>query len=128
MAMLKFNGTTITPDPSEMEVTLQDITTADSGRSDDGTAHVFVVRHNVRTIKLGWNNIEKAEALAIIQALQSGSDSKIATVIYEGDPLMSSNNTRTGTFYYGDISSALQQVWVAGKRRYSKLSFNLIEV
>ena len=128
MAMLVFNGTTITPDPSEMEVTLQDITTSDSGRSDDGTAHVFVVRHNVRTIKLAWNNIEKAEAQSIINALQSGTDSKIATVQYEGDPLVNGATKRTGTFYYGDITSPFQQVWVAGKRRYSKLSFNLIEV
>lgn len=125
MAMLTFNGTAITPDPSDMSVTIQDVSSADSGRSNTtGLMYKFVVAKK-RTIDVSWNNIDRSAAESIIQALQSGSSSQYVSVKYDGDPEASGFQTRT--FYYGDITSAFQQVWLGTKKRYSKFTLKLIE-
>ena len=123
MAILQFNGTSISPEPSDMNVTIQDISSSDSGRvSNTGRMDKVVIRQ-VRTIALSWNNPTQAEARAIISALRSNGT--FCTVVYDGDP--EASGTQSRTFYYGDISAAFQQCWVAGRKRYSKLSFTLIE-
>lgn len=123
--MLKFNGVLVTPEPSVMNVTIQDISTPDSGRSGKtGLMYKFVVAPK-RTIHLEWNNPEQDQARKILQQLKSGSNSAYVEVNYDGDPEASGRTTRT--FYYGDISAAFQQVWVTGRKRYSKLQFDLIE-
>ena len=123
MAILQFNGTSISPEPSDMNVTIQDISSSDSGRvSNTGRMDKVVIRQ-VRTIALSWNNPTQAEARAIISALRSNGT--FCTVVYDGDP--EASGTQSRTFYYGDISAAFQQCWVAGRKRYSKLSVTLIE-
>lgn len=123
MAILKFNGTSISPEPSDMNVTIQDLSSSDSGRvSNTGRMDKVVIRQ-IRTIALSWNNPTQAEARAIISALRSNG--VFCTVVYDGDP--EASGTQTRTFYYGDISAAFQQCWVAGRKRYAKLSFTLIE-
>ena len=124
--MLSFNGTSITPHPSAMSVSIQDISTPDSGRSNySGKMHKFVVARK-RTIHLEWNNPEREEARKILANLKSGSNPVYVSVTYDGDPEETGFCTRT--FYYGDISTAFQQVWISGRKRYSKLQFDLIEV
>ena len=127
MAMLSFNGSDITPDPSSMDVTIQDISSPDSGRSNTGRMFKIVVAQK-RTINVSWNNIQQAQARAIIQKLKSGYNhqKQYVQVTYDGDPEASGTSTRI--FYYGDISGAFQQVWLGNRKRYSKLSFTLIEV
>jgi hypothetical protein len=81
-----------------------------------------------RSINVSWNNISCTEAKAILTALRSGYNgmTQYVQVKYDGDPEVS--GTQTKVFYYGDISSAFQQVWVGTRKRYSKLAFTLIEV
>ena len=125
MAILKFNNVDVTPDPSSVECTIQDISTADSGRSSQtGQMWKNVVRQ-VRTLKLSWNNIQLSEARQIIAQLKSGSPSQYVSVTYDGDPQLA--GTITKTFYYGDISTSFAEVWIPGRKRYSKFSFDLIE-
>ena len=124
MAILKFNGTEITPASHDMQVTIQDIVTSDSGRVMSGRMYKTVVARK-RTIAVSWNNITRTEALGIIANLKSGSNPVYVSVTYDGDQELS--GTQTKDFYYGDISAAFQQVWIGNKKRYSKLSFNLIE-
>lgn len=125
MALLRFNGTFVRPDPSEMSFTTQDISTSDSGRSNQtGLMHKYVVAKK-KTIHLAWNNPEQSEAEYILSLLTSGADPTYVNVTYDSDPLDPGLHQKT--FYYGDISAALQQVWVTGSKRYSKLQFDLIE-
>lgn len=126
MAILQFNGTTISPDPSDMSVVIQDVSSADSGRAARTATMTKIVVARKRTIHLSWNNPTQAEARAIMTALRSGSNPVYCSVTYDGDP--EASGTQTKNFYYGDISAAFQQCWVAGRKRYSKLSFDLIEV
>ena len=125
MAILQFNGSDVTPDPSEMNVTIQDISSEDSGRSSKTGTMTKIVVSRKRSIHLSWNNPTQAEARSIITKLKSGNNPVYVSVTYDGDPELS--GTQTKEFYYGDISTALQQCWVAGRKRYSKLTFNLIE-
>lgn len=128
MAMLQFNGTDITPAPSEMSVTVQDVSSSDSGRGNkDAVMHKVVIAQK-RTIHLGWNNPTNSEVYNILRYLRSGynGQSQYVQVKYDGDPF--TTGTQTRVFYYGDISAALQQVWVGNRKRYSKLTFDLIEV
>ena len=123
MAILQFNGWSVSPEPSECNVTIQDISSSDSGRSSvSATMNKYVVAKK-RTIQVAWNNPTQAEAQAIISHLTSAGT--YVSVVYDGDP--TTTGTRSGSYYYGDISAAYQQCWVAGRKRYSKLNFTLIE-
>lgn len=124
--ILQFNGSDVSPDPSEMSVTIQDISSPDSGRASKTGLMSKIVVARKRTIHLGWNNPERSEVNSILTKLKSGSNAVYVSVTYDGDP--EASGTQTKTFYYGDISGAFQQCWVAGRKRYSKLSFDLIEV
>lgn len=124
--MISFNGVTVTPAPSECTVGVQDISSADSGRSSTNALMQKIVIAKKRTLHLGWNNITLAQAVSICQLLESGSNPVYTSVTYEGDPLLS--GTQTKTFYHGDISAAFQQCWTGNRKRFSKLTFDLIEV
>ena len=126
MAILQFNGTNITPEPSEMSVTIQDVSSSDSGRAAKSAKMNKIVIARKRTIHLSWNNPTQEEARIILVRLKSGSNPVYCNVTYDGDP--EASGTQTRTFYYGDIQAAFQQCWVAGRKRYSKLTFDLIEV
>jgi len=127
MAMLQFNGSDITPDPSSMDVTIQDISSPDSGRAQNGKMYKTVIAQK-RNINLSWKNITRTDARVILSRLKSGYNNmrQYVQVTYDGDP--EATGTQTRIFYYGDISSAFQQVWVGTRKRYSLLSFTLIEV
>ena len=124
--IVSFNGTTVTPDPSECSIGVQDISSADSGRSSTNARMKKIVIAKKRTIHLGWNGLTLAQARAICQLLESGSNPVYTNVTYEGDPFLT--GTQTKTFYHGDISAAFQECWVGNRKRYSKLTFDLIEV
>lgn len=125
MAILRFNGTDITPEPSEMNISIADLSSDDSGRtSRSGSLNKIVIARK-RTIHLSWNNITQAEAKTILTNLRSGTDPTFVSVTYDGDPEYSYAVTKV--FAYGDISVAFQQVWVSGRKRYSHLTFDLIE-
>lgn len=127
MAMIKFRNLDITPDPSEMTVTVQNISSADSGRSNtSGTMYNYVICKK-RVIDVSWNNISSNEAHEILRRLTVGADDNAnVSVTYDGDPIDYGEVTRT--FYYGDISAAFQQVWISDRKTYSKLTLKLIEV
>ena len=124
--IVSFNGTAVTPDPSECTVSVQDISSADSGRSSSNATMQKVVIAQKRTLHVGWNGLTRAEANTICQLLESGSNPVYVSVTYDGDPILS--GTQTKTFYHGDISAAFQECWVGNRKRYSKLTFDLIEV
>lgn len=123
--ILKINGHDITPDPSDMSVTIQDISTADSGRSNTSGIMYKSVVSSKRVIDAQWNNIDRADAQQIISYLKSGTDPVYPSVTYDGDP--EASGTVTKSFYYGDISSKLQQVWTGTGKMYSLFSIKLIE-
>ena len=125
MAMLKFNGSDVSPDPSEMSVDVMDISSSDSGRSTQSADMQKILIAKKRKIHLGWNNISRTQARSILTLLENGTNSVYCDVTYDGDPFYASTTTKT--FYHGDISGAFQQVWVSNRKSYSKLSFDLIE-
>ena len=125
MAILQFNGSDVTPDPSSMDVTIQDVSTSDSGRSSKTATMAKIVVASKRSIALSWDNITRSQARAILTQLRSGTDPAYVSVTYDGDP--EATGTQTRTFYYGDISVSFQQVWVGTRKRYSKFAFSIIE-
>lgn len=127
MAILEFNGVAVTPDPSEMNVTVQNVSSSDSGRSNtSGKMYNYVVAKK-RVIDVSWNNIDRSEANGILSALTAADNNNAnVTVTYDGDPFVT--GTQTLTMYYGDISTAFQQVWVGDRKCYSKFTLKLIEV
>lgn len=121
MAILRFNGHDV-PEPSDIQFGMMDISTSDSGRGQSGYMNKYLVATK-RQINVSWNNISRSDAREVISYLKENG--VYVTVVYDGD--LESSGTKTGEFYYGDISAAFQQVWVGNRKRYSKLSFTLIE-
>ena len=126
--ILTFNGTAVTPDPCAMTITYMDISSSDSGRSPNNAMMHKVVLAQKRKIHLEWWNISREEANTIYLLLRSGTNKAYVTVEYDGGLQPGANGLKTGTFYYGDISTALQQVWVSSRKCYSSFAFDLIEV
>lgn len=119
MAFLEVGGVAIR-DPSVFQVTIQDISSADSGRTQDGLMHKDVIAQK-RTIALEWWATTPAETKAILDAFMA---STYFTVKY-WDP---TNTTAqlTKTFYAGDMSAPVQQFYSGGEM-YTKVSFTIIE-
>lgn len=104
--------------PSSFVWGLQDISAADSGRTDDGIMHKNRIRQ-VRKLSLAWNNPTKDETAAILQAVNP----EYFTVIYP-DAMEDSNESRE--FYAGDRTAPMK-IWTVGNKRYEQLSFDIIE-
>lgn len=110
------------PDPSELTVKMQDIDSAGSGRSANGT----MIRDRVaggatakRKLEVEWPPVTPAESSMILQSIKN----KFFSVEYP-DPYTGAN--RVGTFYAGDRTAPVCRVW-DGEVLWSNISVNFIE-
>lgn len=106
------------PCPSAYTFGLQDVSAADSGRTDDTVMHKNRVGQK-RTIALQWNGKTWSETSRIMQAFNP----EYISVRY---PDMLSGQYETRTFYVGDRSAPVKW-WYAGKQIVDSISFNIIE-
>ena len=110
------NGSSVKT-PSKFGWSLQDVSAADSGRTQDA----LMWKNRVATkekISLEWAGVTTAEAAAILSAFTD----EYFTVTYHS-PLTNTNVTKT--FYRGD-ASAPYYWWIDGGRMET-VSFDIIE-
>lgn len=112
----KVNGVDC-PTPSEFGWSLQDVSAADSGRTQDGLMHKNMVTRKEK-IQLSWNAPDPDKASTILQMFLP----EYFTVTYRS-PL--TNSIVTKTFYRGD--AAANTYWWAHNGLFEKISFNIIE-
>lgn len=117
MAMLVVDGVSI-KEPSKFDWSLQDVSSADSGRTEDSKMHKLRVAQKVK-IALQWTMTTPAETAQILQAFQP----EYIMVTYH-DALL--NDYRTAEFYVGDRSAPVKKWWV-NEKLYESVSFNIIE-
>ena len=118
MAFIKIDGVSV-PCPSSFEWGLQDISAADSGRSDNGYMHKNTVAKK-RTLSVSWVGTTFSDAKTILNAVAK----EYFTVVYP-DPLTGSES-ESRTFYVGDRKGVLKYWW-SGSKRFESISFDLIE-
>lgn len=103
------------PSPSKYDVGHQDVSEADSGRTEDGLMHKKKIAQKVK-IELAWNNVSDADICRVLTCF----DPEYIQVKYK-DPKACGYLTKE--FYVGDRSSTSYNsqlgVW--------SVSFNIIE-
>lgn len=114
--VITINGTQY--DPSELTIGIQDVSAPDAGRDLSGIMWKMKISQKV-TIQLGWLQPDPALVSQILTSVAP----EYFSVQYT-DPI--TNSSVTKTFYVGD-RSAPYQVWGTNTKRFSKLSFKLIE-
>ena len=123
--VITINGTQY--DPSELTIGLQDVSAPEAGRDLSGLMHKMTVAQKV-TIQVAWWQPTPALVSQVLNSVQFDTTQQHNPIEYfpvtYNDPL--TNTTVTKTFYVGDRSAPVQ-VWGTGTKRYSKLSFKLIE-
>ena len=117
MAILKVDGIALKT-PAALSWGLEDITAGDSGRTEDAVMHKNRITQK-RKISLSWNNPTQEETAVIPQAFNP----EYIKLTY---PDAMSGTDRTGTFYVTDRSAPVK-IWTVGTKRYSSVSFDLIE-
>lgn len=117
MAMIKVDGVEM-PCPSVFQWSLQDISAAESGRTDDTLMHKNRVGQK-RKINLQWNGLDRSKTSFVLKAFNP----EYVSVTY---PDAMSGNNETRTFYVGDRSAPYKCWWV-GNQRVESLSFDIIE-
>lgn len=105
------------PTPSEFVWSRQQVSAADSGRTQDGVMHVNRVAMKDK-IQLSWNAPKPDKAAQILQMF----DSEYFEVTYR-NPL--TNSVVTKTMYRGDATA--NTYWWANNGLFEKISFNIIE-
>ena len=110
------------PEPYALTVRLQDIDSANSGRSANGT----MIRDRIaggasakRKLEVEWPPLSPAAIATILQAI----DGTFFSVSYP-DPRTGGN--RVATFYAGDRTAPVLRVW-DGEVLWENLSVNFIE-
>lgn len=117
MAILFVNGNAIKT-PSGMSWGLQDVSDSDAGRTQDAIMHKNRIAQKVK-LSLSWDNPTREETASILQVFNP----EYINVTYP-DAMSGQNETRT--FYVGDRTAPMK-IWTVGNKRYSQLSFDLIE-
>ena len=120
MSMLEIDGVAL-KDPSEMTWSLQDVSSSDTGRTEDGLMHNYVVAKK-RKLQLVWWNLLQDEVPPILQAVNN----TYMEVTYF-DAL--AGETQTRTMYCGDRTAPVQW-WCDDTnegRIYGTVQFDLIE-
>lgn len=112
----KVNGVDC-PTPSEFGWSLQDVSAADSGRTQDAVMHKNRVAVKEK-IQLSWNAPKPDKAAQILQMFTA----EYFDVTYRS-PL--TNSVVTKTFYRGDAQASTY--WWANNGLFEKISFNIIE-
>lgn len=102
--------------PSAFQWSLQDISSPDAGRTEDGLMHKDRIGQKVK-IQLSWNNIPTSDASAILTAFNP----EYVEIKYL-DPM--AGDYLTKTFYVGDRSAPMYNATVG---LWSNVSFNIIE-
>lgn len=115
---MKIDGVSI-PCPSTFSWGVQDVSAAESGRTDDAVMHKNRVAQK-RKLSVRWNAPDWDASCQIIQAVNP----EYIQVEYP-DPL-DANKHAVRTFYVGD-RNALFKCWWIGNQRMKDLSFDLIE-
>ena len=115
--MLKVDGVAI-PCPSVFSWGLQDVSAADSGRTEDTVMHKNRISQK-RKISLQWNAPDWEKTSKILKAFNP----EYFKVTY---PDMMSGEYETRTFYCGDRTAPVKYWWV-GNHRMEAVSFNIIE-
>lgn len=117
MSMLLVDGSSV-KDPSVFEWGLQDVSAADAGRTDDTIMHKNRIAQK-RKIKLSWNNPTPTETADILQRFNP----EYISLTY---PDAMSGKIETRTFYVGDRSAPMR-AWTTRYKRYTQISFDVIE-
>lgn len=117
MAMLVVDGVAI-QEPSELTWNRNDISSSDAGRTMDAEMHKNRITSKV-TLSLAWNMVDPDQISAILHAFEP----EYFNITYH-DPY--ENATVTKTFYSGDKTAPVQ-IWTVNNKRYTKVSFNVIE-
>lgn len=107
--------------PSEFTYGLEQVNSADAGRTQDAVMHVERIALKVK-LELGWSGLTWAEIATIMQAF-------LPEYINVKYPDMLTGQYETKLFYTGDKSAPVKQ-WFTndGEKIIDKLSFNIIEV
>lgn len=103
------------PSPSKYDIGYQDVSAADSGRTEDGLMHKKMIGTKVK-IELAWNNVTDADIAMVLTAFNH----EYVTVKYK-DPLACGYETKT--FYSGDRHAASYN----SKLGVWSTNFNIIE-
>lgn len=106
------------PCPSSFTWGLQDISAAESGRTDDAIMHKNRVGQK-RKLSLGWIAKDWQTTARIMRAFNP----EYINVRY---PDMLSGSYQTRTFYVGDRSAPVKY-WLAGRKLIEQISFDIIE-
>lgn len=115
--MIKVDGVKVKT-PSSFIWGLQDVSSSDAGRTDDGKMHKNRIAQK-RKIDLVWAMPKPEESHAILVAFQP----EYVNVTYY-DPL--DGATVTKCFYTGDKTSPVK-IWNINNKRYESVSFSIIE-
>lgn len=119
MAMLEFNGVAV-KSPSVFQWDIMDLSSEESGRStNDGYMNKDIVAIK-RKLHCTWNNPNKDEVSHILQLV---TGKPYIRVKY---PDSLSGKMETREFTVGDRTTPMK-IWTINNKRYSALSFNLIE-
>lgn len=118
MAMITANGV-VMPDPSSLQYNLQGVSAPDAGRAESLRMYTGK-KGEVKKYSIAWNQITPEQAKTILDVFRPAS----YVTIKVQDP--SINRLSTNEYYVSDITCPFQQWFVNGKR-YSKLSFDIIE-
>lgn len=125
MAMLQVgtsasNLADITPDPAELTWGLQDISTADAGRTQSGKMYKMYVTQK-RKLQLSWVLPTAAQASAILQAFNH-------EYFYVRYFDVLNNRHETREFYVGDRTAPFKWFKLPKKgTRMASLKFDIIE-
>lgn len=103
--------------PSTFVWKKQDVSAANAGRTQDALMHKMKVAEK-RSLSLGWNNPTKEE----VQEILSHFDPEYVNITYWDARL----GQTTKNFYTGDMQ-ADTKIWTVNNKRYSQLSFEVIE-
>lgn len=104
--------------PSEMEWGLQDVSASNAGRTQNGQMQKLRIAQK-RTLKLSWSNPSPEEVSAILKAFNP----EYFNVRYF-DPMQCGYVTKT--FYAGDRTAPFK-IWTVRNKRFSSVSFDIIE-
>lgn len=117
MAMIWVDGVEIKT-PSVFNYSLQDVSDSASGRTLDALMHKNRIAQKIK-ISLSWNSPTPDETSAILKAFNP----EYIMVKY---PDAKENQYVTKEFYVGDRSAPIK-IWAIGNKRYSQVSFDIIE-
>lgn len=115
--ILKVDGVRM-PCPSSYSYGLQDVSIAESGRTDDALMHKGRIAQK-RKLALSWSELTPEETSTVLTAFNPEYFS-----VYFWDALDGRYETRT--FYAGDRSAPLH-FWFSHNKRFETVSFDIIE-